>query len=582
MIRLLRYSILIIFAFLYEMSATAQKRKADKTGPVIVVGKTLSTSDSVLVKQLYLDGLHAKMMQNTQQSTDYFRRVLSIDPANDAAMFELAAIYYLKNQTNEAEIQIRNAVTVKPENKWYWLLLADIYKQTNNANSLLPVFNELIRLEPYNEDHYFDKANSLVILNKINEANAVYDEIERLYGTSEFLTEARQRVFLKQGKPEKVAAELEKQVKLNPKDIKPLLNLAEVYTRTGSAEKSVILLKKALATEPENALLRLSLADAYRSLKQFDESLIELKQAFNNSSYPIDEKIRIVLGMFPQFADIKVRSGAHDLAEILTKVHSDDAKSFSVFGDVLFQEQKLEEATASYRLALKINDQVYQIWEQLLRIGLSGNKFKEVIADGETALSIFPNQAALYLYTAIAYAQTKDHTKAINYLETAASLESEDKDVIIQVYSGLGDSYNALKKFKQSDEAYRKVLELSPDNSYTLNNFAYYLSLRGDDLEKAEQMSKQSIQLEPNNPSFEDTYGWILFKLKKFKEARVWIEKSISHGENNSAVQIEHYGDVLYLTGEKDKALQQWQKANQIGGASDKLQLKLNGKKYIE
>ncbi len=132
------------------------------------------------------------------------------------------------------------------------------------------------------------------------------------------------------------------------------------------------------------------------------------------------------------------------------------------------------------------------------------------------------------------------------------------------------------------EEAYEKALEINPDNSYTLNNYSYYLSLRGENLEKAERMSKRSIQLDPGNPSSEDTYAWILFKLKKYRDAQTWIEKAISHNKNGSAVQIEHYGDILYHVGQKEKALQQWQKAISFGKASGKLELKINAKKYIE
>lgn len=572
-------SFLILFLLLPCM---AQKKKDETPQAVIVVGKVLSATDSMLVKQLYFDGLHEKMIANLQLAVDYFKRVIELDPANDAALYELAAIYQAKSQWQDAEIQVRKAVTVRPENKWYWLLLADIYKQNSNVAQLVSVLDELIALDPDKENHYFDKANALVIQNKISEANAVYNQIEKIYGLSDELSEARQRVFIRQGKPEKAAAELENQVQAHPDDLKSLLNLADIYNRSGNPDKSLDVLKKAVVIDPGNVLVRLSLADTYRSLKRYDDAFKELKLAFENASFNIDEKIRIILSFFPEFADVKARDQAHELAAIVSSVHSDDPKAFAVYGDVLFQERKYDEATQAYRQALKLNDQVYQIWEQLLRIEISGSKFKEVITDGEAALSIFPNQAALYLLTSMAYAQTQKHEKAVSYLQNAASLESEDKEIITQIYSGLGDSYHALKRYPESDEAYDKALEINPDNSYTLNNYAYYLSLRGENLEKAEKMSKRSIQLDPGNPSSEDTYAWILFKLKKYRDAQSWIEKAIDHSNNGSAVQIEHYGDILFHLGLKEKALQQWQKAKAIGSASDKLEQKINAKKYIE
>ncbi len=568
--------------FVCSDPAVAQKNKTQKTQPVIVVGKVLSVEDSLLVKQLFFDGLHEKMIQNLELATDYFKQVITVDPANDAAMHELAAIYHVKNEEQDAEKQIRNAVTINPANKWYWLLLADIYKHSNNAAKLEPVFDELIKLEPKNDNHYFDKANALLRQKKFAGANAVYDELEKVYGTSDELSSARQRVFLQQGKPEKVTGELEKQLQSDPDNLESVLNLAELYTRGGNGDKSIILLNNALKTDAGNVMLRLSLADAYRSLKKYDDAFAELKQAFTNPAFSIDEKVRIVLSFFPQFADTNARNHAHELAKILTEVHPDDPKSFSVFGDVLYQERKLDDAAAAYRKALKLNDRVYQIWEQLLQIEVSAGQFTEAIADGNEALLVFPNQAVLYMLTGIAYAQTADHARAITYLNNAASLQSDDQEITSQIYSGLGDSYHALKRYAESDTAYDKALEINPDNSFTLNNYAYYLSLRGENLAKAEQMSKRSIQLDPGNAAAEDTYAWILFKLKNFREAKTWIEKAVLNSKSSSAVQLEHYGDILYKLGETEKAMQQWQKAKLLVGASEKLEQKINAKKYIE
>lgn len=579
---MLRTSGFIFLLTCWLFPSMAQSHKNEKSHAVIVVGKVLSAADSNLVRQLFFDGLHAKMIRNQQLASDYFKRVIDLDPANDASMYELAAMYHADNKEAEAEVQIRKAVTVSPQNRWYWLLLADIYKQSNNVSKLIPVFDELMRLEPANPDHYFDKANALVILKKIGEANLLYNDIEKRYGSSAELSEARQRVFIRQGKPEKAAEELEKQISLNPDDIKSLLNLADIYNRSGDHEKSLTVLNKASLIDPGNVMLRLSLADTYRSLKRYDDAFMELKEAFEDSSFSIDEKIRITLSFFPQFQDEKARSQAHELAEILTRVHPADAKSFSIFGDVLFQEKRFGEAALSYRQALKLNDQVYQIWEQLVRIELNNGKFQQVIEDGETALSIFPNQGVLYLLTSMAYAQIKKHEKAVSYLNMAASLEAEDKEIVTQIYSALGDSYNALKRYPESDESFTKALEINPDNTYTLNNYAYYLSLRGESLAKAEEMSARSNKLDPNNPSFEDTYAWILFKLKRYSEARIWIEKAMSHSNRESAVQVEHFGDILFQLNEKEKALSLWQKAKSLGSTSDKLQQKLNAKKYIE
>jgi len=116
---------------------------------------------------------------------------------------------------------------------------------------------------------------------------------------------------------------------------------------------------------------------------------------------------------------------------------------------------------------------------------------------------------------------------------------------------------------------------LIPDNVVVLNNYSYYLSLREKDLEKAERMSKQCVELSPNQPTYQDTYGWVLYKLKRFNEAKEWLQKAVE-GDGKSPVVIEHYGDVLYQLNQKKEALEYWKKAKNTGGDSELLNKKVS------
>lgn len=577
---MIKKGIFLSFFLFSAFSVCGQKNKPQTSQPVIVIGKTLNQRDSIRLKELFFEGLQEKISMNFAQAAQNFNKVLDLDPANDAALYELANLKFADNRPDEAEILTRKAVTVRPENEWYWVLLSDIYKKSNKIADLVFVLEELSRISPNNEAYFYDKANALLILNRVSEAEKVYDEIEKRFGSSEDLVSARQRILMQQGKSAKLGDELEKQISLNPEDLRNYIYLSEVYVKSGDRKKAIEVLNKAKQISPTNAMVRLALADNYKALRQFENTFIELKIAFEDPVLNIDEKVRIVLSFFPMFADMKARAYANELASIMVRIHPEEAKAHAIFGDVLFQERKYLQAQESYKKALEINDQVYQIWEQLLRIEVSRGEFVQAITDGNRALSIFPNQAALHLYTGIGYAQTQKHEKAISYLKNALDLASEDKEVLVQVYSTLGDSYNAVKRFKESDQAYNKALELDPRNSYVLNNYAYYLSLRGENLEDAEKMSRRSIELDPDNASSEDTYAWILFKLERYAEAKIWIEKALQHNSSNG-VQIEHYGDILYFLGEHEKALEQWRKAKEIGSRSDTLDQKINEKKYI-
>ena len=144
----------------------------------------------------------------------------------------------------------------------------------------------------------------------------------------------------------------------------------------------------------------------------------------------------------------------------------------------------------------------------------------------------------------------------------------------------MGDAHHSLKNNVESDKNYDNALRIDPNNVIVLNNYSYYLSLRNEDLEKAKRMSAKSNNLAPNQASFQDTFAWILFQLKEYEEADVWITKAINNSAQPSGVILEHKGDILFHIGQIEEALKYWEKAKIVGGASEQINKKITDKRY--
>lgn len=544
--------------------------------------RALSSTDSLMVRQLYFSAMREKTIENFSQATEILTRVLQIDPNNAAAMYELAGLKRIANDNATAQQLLETATTIQPDNVWYWVALAGIYEKSNNLPRLDSVFSQLIRLQPDNPDYYFDKANGLVIEKKYDEALAVYDSVERITGVTDDLIARRQRVYLAQGKIDKVTSALKQAIVENPNNIKYYLMLGEVYNSNGLNEDALNAFNKAAKLDPQNGGIHLMLADIYRNIKNYEASFNELKIAFAIPDLQFDQKVRIIMGYLPKFPDPNAKASALELSRLLVATHPTEARGYAIYGDMLLQNQKFKEAKAQYQKSIVLNDKIYAVHEQLVRIDMGDSDFDGAIKDGENALTLFPNQAWMNYLVGVAYAQKKNSTKALGYLQNATSLETQDKELLSQCYSGIGDCYHDMKDFKASDDAYDKSLSYNPDNAYTLNNYAYYLSVRGVNLDKAEQMSKRSNELQPATASFEDTYAWILFKQKKYAEAKVWMEKALVNDKDHSAVQTEHYGDIMFYLGNVEAAVQNWKKSKSYGNQSSVLERKINEKKYIE
>lgn len=197
-------------------------------------------------------------------------------------------------------------------------------------------------------------------------------------------------------------------------------------------------------------------------------------------------------------------------------------------------------------------------------------------------MELFPNQPIPYFFNGLSNYQLKKYKEAIPPLLEGKDFVFDNPGLLAQFYSCLGDIYNQLKNHAASDSAYNKALEIDPNDVNVLNNYAYYLSLRNTNLEKAEAMSKKSNELQPNNNSYQDTYGWILYQMKKYEEAKIWIGKALDNGGRGNGTLLEHYGDVLYQLGEKEEAFKYWIEAKKAGGASDQIDKKVADKKLYE
>ncbi|MDD1696909.1 MAG: tetratricopeptide repeat protein, partial [Methanoregula sp.] len=270
------------------------------------------------------------------------------------------------------------------------------------------------------------------------------------------------------------------------------------------------------------------------------------------------------------------------LAKILVETHPNEPKSHSVFGDLLLQDKKFPEAQDEFLLVVKLDSSRYIIWEEVLQLDLQMQKYEHLRETARTVMELFPEQPIPYILSGIANSQLKDYDQAVKLLNRGLKLVVNNNELEAQFYMYLGDAYHAINKTDESDKAYQKSLQINDSNAYVLNNFSYYLSLRNTDLDKAEKMALKAVTLEPENPSFQDTYGWVLFKLGKYEEAKTWVLKAIQSNEPPSGEVLEHYGDILFQLGDKAQALEYWKKAKAKGQASDAIDKKIEEQKLFE
>ncbi len=233
-----------------------------------------------------------------------------------------------------------------------------------------------------------------------------------------------------------------------------------------------------------------------------------------------------------------------------------------------------EKARAELTTASKLDPGDESIWMELLRINFSSGKYRDTIEKGIEANSHVSDNAFIKFTIGASYFYLKNPEMAIKWLKEASKLpaKKEFKSIILGV---LGDTYASQKNWASCDSAYNKSLKANPNNDTVLNNFAYYLSERDQQLDYAKDMADKALSIDPQNANYLDTMGWIYFKLQDYENAKKYLMQAISAGPPSAEV-FEHLGDVYEKTGDLEQAHEWWLKALKKDPKRSYLQKKIN------
>jgi len=532
---------------------------------------------------LFFESLKEKQLGNSKAAQAKLQQAIRINPRNAAAHYELSQVYLQNGSLDQSIIAAQNAVRFDGKNDWYKMALAELYERSGNFDKMIPLLQDLIKSFPEKYEYQYALAGVYGQTKKYNDAISIFDKLENKVGVNEELALQKKELFERMGKPEKAIDEVNKLIKAFPEEPEYFGYLAEIYINNKQPDLALKAYQELQKNDPENPRIHFLLAEFYRTQGDKDKSFEELQWAFKQTNTPVDAKIQVLGSYFElvsQYPELKEQSKT--LCEILVKTHPEETKAHAVYGDFLFQEGNLAEAEREYRKVLALDKSSFNVWSQLLVLLNEKKDYAGMLDLSAEAIELFPNQPTLYLFKGIAAQQLKQYEQSVEAFKEGANLTVDNIGLSAQFYASLGDSYNYLKKYTESDSAYEKALKFDELNIYVLNNYAYYLSLRKQNLERAKELALKCNDLKPGNPSYEDTYGWIFYQSGDYNSADIWIDKAIKNGGIKSATIMEHKGDILWKLGKAADALDFWKRAKEIGGASDKLEMKINQQKLIE
>ena len=556
------------------------------SGEKNVVVAPLNHNDDQRMKYFFYEAVEQQNKGNYDAAFDLLNHCLTINPNAAEVYFTIASYYTELGRDSMAMHSMERAAVLSPQNDIYIERLALSYINTQNYGKAIDTYERL-----YSNNR--DRTDVLSILAQLYNQQKNYDKvvstlerIEQVEGSNEQITLSKMRAYSLKGDKKAELNALKQLSDKYPNDLNYRVMMGNWLLQNGREDDALDEYEAVLEQEPDNVSAQMSMLDYYKQVGEDSLAQDMIEKVLISSKTPSATKIHILR----QVVDENERVGAGSL-EIIR-----------LFQRILAEPQTTPDMTELYASYLKLKeypqDTIDVVLEKALEIAPDeagarlqliqsawGRKdFDRVIDLCRTAQQYNPDDMAFYYFMALGYNMQDRVDEAIDATRRGVAVINEDsnKDLVSDFYGLRGDLYHTKGMLEEAFAAYDSCLVWKSDNVPCLNNYAYYLSLTGKNLQKAEQMSYITVKAEPNNGIYLDTYAWILFMQGRYEESKIYIDQALKNDETPSADVIEHAGDIYWKCGDHAAALKFWQQAVDEGGDSKVLLKKLKQKKYFE
>ena len=577
-------AILYIFIFIFLLSSCGVSKKIQSPDMLKEETDYLSANDRRKFDYFYLEGTRLAQKGEIDAAFDMLRQAAAVDTMSASVKYALASYYLQLNKPQIAYDMIKDAARIDKDNYWYGMMLANLAQNLGDNEQAEKAYQALIANNPQKPELNYMLAETYAQKGEYQKAIDSYEKMEQSMGIMEPITLQKVKLYKALKNDEKAYAEVEKLIKAYPQEIGYLILLGDIYLNDNKDDKALEMYDRAEKMEPDNGYLLVSKANYYNRKGDKEKYLDEIRKALSNKKIDVETKVKILTDYLSDLLQKKENLGqAYQLFSELVDMHPQEESIYSLYAEFLLSQKKYKEAGEQLQVAVDLAPNNKQYWLQLMGVNMQLGELDEVITVGEKALTYIPDAAEIYMYMGSGYAMQKDYDKAIDILKRGISHLDENNNALVSDYYGqLGDSYYLSGDKDKAFEAFENALLHNPKNTGVLNNYSYFLALDKRDLSKAERMSGDVIKIEPDNPTFLDTYAWVFFQQGNYTLAKIYLQNALNKGGDKSADLLEHYGDVLFMLGEVDVALQYWEKAKDAGSESEVLPRKIKDKKYYE
>lgn len=577
------------------------------------------TPDSRKAQYVFLESSNAL---GDNRYDDYFmllKRTVELEPDNDFAAGALGELmFFMTDDTNsikDAYEMVARRFRADPTDANSSGVYADYAMRMGRIDDVIDIWRTVDSLMPSTTDAAMKLAQAYMMrfshrqdTADLGRANAIYDRIEDRLGPTLPVTVNRVQAYSLAGDTLAMTGAVERLAQAAPRDVQVNLLAAEVYDYIQQPDSALAWLDRAEAVDSTYGPVNLARAEFFRNQGDSVAYDREVFRAMRSGNIEFEQKYDLLKDyVMKLYTDSLQQPRIKSMFEALIDVNPSEAEVYSLYGSYKAQMGDMPGAVEQLEYSLDLDPSKYATWNMLTRCKAQTTDtvgFRNLVRRG---LEHFPGDGYIGLLGAFSYVQSKDYATALGLLDSIDTGAPSNKALLSDIYTTKGDMLHQLGQNDSSYVYYDKAINANPDNYMAMNNAAYFMALDGKDLDRAELYASIATSAESTNPTFLDTHAWVAFRKKDYDKARELIERAVRaqaieheglpadasaetaahavadmlrHPEPADTEILSHAGDIYFMCGEPQKAVEYWKAALLTAPDDELLRRKVENKAY--
>ena len=553
-------------------------------GWCLTVSAQQTSFDAQRYNKFFLDAVCERLKGNHDAAFDLFQHCIELNPQAPEAYFYSAQYFNVLKKNEQVLSYLEKAYELNPENSTYAETLAQDYSSAGLVGKAIDVFEGLVSREPDRDDVLAMLYESYLEIDDNQKAIDALERIEALDGKNERLTIAKSELYTRMGNKKAAIAEMKSLADQYPNDLNYRVMYGDALLQNGQKKQALAIYQSVLKEEPDNVQAQLSLVGYFAAEGDNDKADEMNEKLLLNEN--VDTETRVEIMRREVVNNLQNGGDSTRVLNLFRKTlampEPDVDMALMCAAYMKLKEMPSDSVNGMYEKTLQLAPDNSFARLQLVASAWENERLDEVIELCKAARQYNPDDMAFYYYQGFAYYRQDDFDNALDAFQNGVSVITDESnpDIASDFYEVMGELLYKKGKVREAFAAYDSCLVWKEDKISCMNNYAYYLSELGEQLDKAERMSYKTIKAEPENATFLDTYAWILFKQERYAEAKIYIDQTLQYDPQASAILLEHAGDIYAKCGDMEKALDFWQQS--LAKASDDSEVKAEHKELLK